>query len=776
MPTDVLAAAAVRVRDLTFTYSAQKDTPTLDRVSLEVPYGAFCVVSGPTGCGKTTLLRLLKPELAPAGTASGDIEVLGERLCAGADGEVDKSPADRVRLASSIGFVMQDPASQIVCDTVWHELAFGLESIGTDPQVMRRRIAEVAHFFGIEPLMHAATDELSGGQQQLVNLAAVLALQPKLLVLDEPTAQLDPEARRQFLFLLGRVNRELGITVIMSTHLPEATEPYATQTLELGRPAPFAAREALASRLEARWLRAKAADGGTAVIDAQDLWVRYGRDGAWILRELDIRVLPGRVHAIVGGNGCGKSTLLRALAGTLRPQRGRVERTRANAQAYLPQDPKALFVCDTVAAELAEWQERVGASDEECSRLLARMGLERQGNIHPFDLSGGQQQKLALAKLLLTRPEILLLDEPTKGLDAESAAEIIQILRACAEAGCAVVLVTHDLDVAYAAADEVSLMFDGQVACTEAAKDFFAESLMYRPHDRARLFGALLEHEDTEDATAPLADKRGCETNTPAPRTETPVGAHTAPSSAAASPAGRRNHARGIVEAAALLAVPVALVASGITGFSQTALLSFGVVIAALAVFFASFERGDARLRELMPTVVLAALAAAGRILFAAAPSVKPVSAIAIIAGVTLGRRSGFMVGALAALTSNFFFGQGPWTPWQMYAWGLVGYGAGALAQLGAFGSVGSKGHGLRSRMGSMGLLAYGLVSGIAYGWILNAWSILGFLHTGLGFNLIAVYAASFPFDAAHGIATVAFLSVLYVPWRRKLDRIVGKL
>ncbi|MBM6778208.1 ECF transporter S component [Collinsella tanakaei] len=226
-----------------------------------------------------------------------------------------------------------------------------------------------------------------------------------------------------------------------------------------------------------------------------------------------------------------------------------------------------------------------------------------------------------------------------------------------------------------------------------------------------------------------------------------------------------------LVEALALTAVPIALVAAGLTGFSQTALLSFAVVIAALAVFFTSYEKGGARLREVMPTVVLAALAAAGRILFAAVPSVKPVSAIAIIAGVALGRRSGFMVGALAALVSNFFFGQGPWTPWQMYAWGLVGYGAGALAQTGLFGSEGS---GLRSRLGGIALLVYGFISSVAYGWILNAWSVLGFLHTGLGFNLLAVYAASLPFDIAHGVATVVFLAALYVPWRRKLKRILG--
>ena len=237
------------------------------------------------------------------------------------------------------------------------------------------------------------------------------------------------------------------------------------------------------------------------------------------------------------------------------------------------------------------------------------------------------------------------------------------------------------------------------------------------------------------------------------------------------------SRARAAVEAVALVAVPVVLVAAGLVGFSQTALLSFAVVIAALAVFFASYETGSTRLHEIMPTVVLAALAAAGRIVFAALPSIKPVSAIAIIAGVALGRRSGFMTGALAALVSNFFFGQGPWTPWQMYAWGLVGYGAGALAQLwrragGSRLGRGGKAHG---RFAMLGLCAYGFVASVAYGWILNAWSILGFLHAHLGFEVLAVYAASLPFDVAHGVSTVVFLLVLYAPWCRKLNRVIRR-
>lgn len=759
----------VRIRDFSFAYAGRENEPVLDGISLDVAPGAFCVVTGPTGRGKTTLLRCLKPELAPAGIQHGGIEVLGYELAGrSAAGPAVSAAMDPRRSATDIGFVMQDPAAQIVCDTVWHELAFGLESIGMPQDEMRRRIAEVAHFFGIEPILHTSTDALSGGQQQLVNLAAVLALRPRLIILDEPTAQLDPNARRQFLFLLSRVNRELGITVIMSTHLPEATCPYATQVLELGDPVAAAERSELAALLALRWTtweqRRESAgpSGKNAALTARDLHVRYDRTAPEILHGADIAIARGSVHAIVGGNGCGKSTLLKTLAGILRPQRGHVENRCAERQAYLPQDPKTLLVCDTVAEELAEWQERVGYSADNVRRIAVRLGLIGLETQHPFDLSGGQQQKLALAKLLLTDPELLFLDEPTKGLDPAGTAEVVRILRSLAHEGRAVVLVTHDLDVAFGVADEVSLLFDGEVACTEPARIFFEHSLLYRPHDRARLYGELLFTADTEEGLE-TPEAEGVDLQKDAEATQ-PEPEHSSP-----APKPQRRSS-SLAEAFALLAVPIVLVAAGITGFSQTALLSFAVVIAALAVFFASYERGGARLREIMPTVVLAALAAAGRVLFAAVPSVKPVSAIAIIAGVALGRRSGFMVGALAALVSNFFFGQGPWTPWQMYAWGLVGYGAGVLAQAGLFGRGENR---LRNRVGSAGLLAYGFVSSVAYGWILNAWSILGFLHTGLGFNLLAVYAASLPFDIAHGVATVIFLAALYVPWRRKLKRIL---
>lgn len=528
--------AAVRVERFSFGYEGPDGAvrSVLDDVSFEVEEGAFCVIVGATGCGKTTLLRSLKPELAPVGVAAGDIAVLGKPLVRnGAPVSERDGGVSRVESAAQIGFVMQDPAMQIVCDTVWHELAFGLENLGTPQDEMRRRVAEVAHFFGIEPWVRRDTEGLSGGQKQIVNLAAVLALRPRVLLLDEPTAQLDPNALKRFLFLLARVNRELGITVVMATHAPEDVADYATCTIELGPVGELGSGERVREGLRPRWqarrerlaaaracaetargrrgLRARAgradearaeagagaaADAGAptgagAPVEARGVFFRYRREAEWVLRGLDLAVVPGSAHAIVGGNGCGKSTLLKLLAQTEKPQRGTVANPYRAHQAYLPQDPKALLVCDSVIEELEEWRDRCGYGDAEVRAALARFGLAGFEAQHPYDLSGGQRQKLALAKLLLADPQLLFLDEPTKGLDPASCADAVRLVRALVDEGRTVVFVTHDLDFALAAADEVSMVFDGELACTEDVETFFRSNLVYRPNAASRLFGLL---------------------------------------------------------------------------------------------------------------------------------------------------------------------------------------------------------------------------------------------------------------------------------------------
>ncbi len=501
--------AFVEIEGYSFAYPPEEKaapaSPVLDQVNLQVEQGAFCVIVGSTGSGKTTLLRSMKPELAPVGTRQGSIRIDGKAIVE--DGQVidakDGRGMSARESASTIGFVMQSPEAQIVCDTVWHELAFGLENLGIPQDEMRRRVAEVAHFFGIEPWVRSSVEALSGGQKQLVNLAAVLALRPRLLLLDEPTAQLDPNALKQFLFMLARVNRELGITIIMTTHAPEDVAEYLTQRVEIDEIGEVGTRVQMQERLTGRWSaweqRRAALSRQDCVLQGRELFFRYGRKDPWVLRGVDVQVQSGSVHALVGGNGCGKSTLLKLLSGVLTPQRGKVANKLSQAQALLPQDPKTLFVCDSVAEELDEWRARCGYSLDDEKEMLARFGLEGLEARHPYDLSGGQQQKLALAKLLLCQPRLVFLDEPTKGLDPASCAYASHVLRALADEGRTVVFVTHDLDFALATADEVSMLFDGETACTEPTRTFFANNLVYRPNNASRLFGVLL-HEEGKDA------------------------------------------------------------------------------------------------------------------------------------------------------------------------------------------------------------------------------------------------------------------------------------
>ena len=530
------AAPAIEVRGLSFAYPGA-EAPVLEGLDWRVSQGAFALLVGGTGSGKSTLLSLLKPEIAPAGPRSGELRVLGEPV---ADMDVRAS-------AERVGYVFQDPENQIVCETVWHEMAFGLENLGLARDEMRRRVAETSYFFGLEDWLHRDTDTLSGGRKQLLSLAAVLTLRPRVLLLDEPTSQLDPVAEKNFLHALFRVNRELGCTVVVATHQPRPMLEYATcayrieggRVREVADIASLGHREELFSGEVPGWGGSRRAKNGifstvgdqqgsldpradapgvkkglkpdkSAEFEEQLLpqdgsevpsradgcrifpkmyagsattlagsWFRYDRAGGWVLRGLDVAFSAGAVHAIVGGNGCGKSTMLSVLAKTAKLQRGRMVRGAASA-ALLPQNPKALLVAETVRDELMEWASTCGYDENLARERAAQLGLDGLETRHPYDLSGGQRQLLALAKLLLIGPELLLLDEPTKGLDLASRRIIARALRDHAKAGGTVIMATHDLDFAEQVADDVAMMFDGEIACMEPPADFFADNVFYR--------------------------------------------------------------------------------------------------------------------------------------------------------------------------------------------------------------------------------------------------------------------------------------------------------
>lgn len=478
---------ALSIRGLSFSYPAGEDgqvSRVLGPVDWDVSTGAFVLLVGDTGSGKSTLLSLVKPQIAPTGERTGGVQVFGRPV-------EELSDAESAR---AVGYVFQDPENQIVCDSVWHEMAFGLENLGIPQDEMRRLVAETSYFFGIDDWFRCDTATLSGGRKQLLALASTLVMQPRLLLLDEPTAQLDPIAEKNFLHALFRVNRELGCTVVVATHAPRAMVDYATDAVRLvdGRIErvdnldELRGRPMLLGKGGGRGGSELTPQGATAstlepapTVSLERLWFRYDRDADWVLRGLELAARPG-IHALVGGNGCGKSTVLALMAGARKPQRGRATRT-ASRTALLPQNPRALFVAESAIEELMEWSGPAGYTEADGQHMLERVGLLGCARQHPYDLSGGQQQMLALAKLLLIRPNLLLLDEPTKGLDAASRRNVARLLSELRAAGTTVVLATHDLDFVEQVADAVSMVFDGEVACTASAEAFFRGNVYYRP-------------------------------------------------------------------------------------------------------------------------------------------------------------------------------------------------------------------------------------------------------------------------------------------------------
>ena len=522
------------ISDLSFTYPTET-APALDRVSLSVEAGSFTVLCGKSGCGKSTLLRQLKPILQPHGTKTGEILFEGKPL---------ESLSQREQSAR-IGFVLQNLDAQLVTDKVWHELAFGLESLGLDTPTIRRRVAEIASYFGIQNWFYKPVAELSGGQKQLVNLASVMALEPSVLLLDEPTSQLDPIAATDFLSTLGRINRELGTTIILSEHRLEDALALSTNVvfMERGRVLDTGTASEVGARLKAAdsdmfsampvpmriyagvpnalscpvtvaqgrlWLEsfsqthklspvpapapAKKHEDGPAV-ELTEAFFRYDKESPDVVKALSLRAYRGELLAILGGNGTGKTTTLGVLAGLDRPYRGKVLVSGRRISDYkgpalyrrklalLPQNPKTVFLKPTVREDLEEmlrameipksdWPGRIDG-------LAAQFGIGDFLSRHPYDLSGGEQQKCALCKLLLTEPEVLLLDEPTKGLDAFFKNQFAEMLMELRARGKTVLLVTHDVEFAAEVSDRCALFFDGQIIAQGEPNQFFSANNFY---------------------------------------------------------------------------------------------------------------------------------------------------------------------------------------------------------------------------------------------------------------------------------------------------------
>lgn len=527
--------AHFQIEDLTFSYPTTS-RKALDGVDLNIERGEYVTLCGKSGCGKTTLLRHLKTVLTPYGKRQGSILFEGRLL-----GEVDEREQ-----SAQIGYVMQNPDNQIVTDKVWHELAFGLESLGRDQKTIRLRVAEMASYFGIQTWFHKDVNELSGGQKQLLNLASIMAMQPTVLVLDEPTSQLDPIAAADFLNTVRKINLELGTTVIISEHRLEEVFPCADRVvvMDQGRVVANDAPRSIGEHLKGegsdmfvalpspvqifygtgstgvcpltvregrKWLteyfddqdcefktkpdERELSEEAVFVVELKDVWFRYGKDLPDVLKGLSMKVPKDELFAIVGGNGTGKSTTLKAICNICKPYRGKVLINGKRIDAYkdselfhgglamLPQDPQSLFVKKTVREDLQEMLLHDGHSAQEKERIITDIAEKCEVTdlleAHPYDLSGGEQQRAALAKVMLCEPKILLLDEPTKGIDNFFKIKLASILDKLKANGVTIIMVSHDVEFCAKYADSVSMFFDGSIITTNTPRHFFSSNSFY---------------------------------------------------------------------------------------------------------------------------------------------------------------------------------------------------------------------------------------------------------------------------------------------------------
>ena len=532
----------LRVDRLKFSYPNQLKK-ALNNINFSIDEGDFVLICGESGCGKSTLLRHLKPELSPHGKVSGDIYYYSQKI----------NDYSSKQLASEIGYVLQNPDSQIVTDKVWHELAFGLENMGLDTQSIRLRVAEMASFFGIQGWFRKNVNDLSGGQKQLLNLASIMAMQPKILILDEPTSQLDPIAAKDFIDTLVRINKELSTTIIMTEHNLEDIYSVCDKVIvmEDGKvicndtnykvadilsgdknhkmfkslPTPSKIYNQLNGYLEGaskspltvkdcrQWLNdsmdevtiTKLDDTETEInidekdreiaIELKDVYFQYNKISEPTIRDLSFKVYKGEIYSILGGNGTGKSTTLSLVARQRKPQRGKIfinniemkkynnKSLYENNLALLPQNPQSLFVFETVREDLEEVlilknkdREYI---DKEVKRVSKLLDIEHLLEHHPYDLSGGELQRAGMAKVMLLNPKIILLDEPTKGLDAYCKEEIGKMLMKLRDMGVTIVVVSHDIEFSARYSDRCAMFFDGSIVSEGTPKEFFLGNNFY---------------------------------------------------------------------------------------------------------------------------------------------------------------------------------------------------------------------------------------------------------------------------------------------------------
>lgn len=864
------------VSDLSFRYPGAKEN-AIKNISFNISSGEFVLLCGVSGSGKSTLLKCLKTCLRPHGDLTGVVRFSGN----------DLDSCDYLTQAQKIGFVLSSCDYQTITDTVMHELAFGMENLGIDNYEMKKRIAEISSFLGLDGLLDKPIDSLSGGKRRILSLASVLIMQPDVLIFDEPVAQLDPVGAEEFTQVIYKVNREFGTTVIVCEHELDSFFSIADRVLVMSQGAiisdaspdetiriikekhsdlvgllPLPARVFVRSGIDISSIPADIPHARQVLLSldrdfvivpdrslfsdkkpfvkAENIFFSYGKNKDDVLRGIRLEAYPGEILSVVGGNGSGKTTLLHCIASIKKPFSGRVmigdsvsSKKNTVKVALMPQDPTTLFVKDNLHDDLYEvLDDSISEADKEelicrCADLCSLGHLLQR---HPFDLSGGERQRAALAKLLLTDPDLILLDEPVKGLDRPSKQQTGKLLRRIVGSGICVIMVTHDMDFAAEYSDRCTLLFNGECCKCLPSKDFFLGSTFYttcgRRMTRNIIDGCVTENDilvalgssqtdDDSDSGSSYELFSGIPSGKKG-KTEFSGKKHLSVRSCVAGVSflllivlacigawlfGAGNESAALIVSASdilfgfllivvysmingdriiistmnnsrrllilslimtLIVVPLTI-AAGIILFDDTKYIFISLLIMAecMIPFFAVFERRVIRTREFVIIAVMCSLCVIGRAVFYMLPEFKPVTAIVIISGAALGAQSGFLVGSVGMLASNMIFGQGPWTPWQMFAMGIIGFIAGILT------------NNLHCGKSRMSLAVFGfLVSVLLYGGIMDPASIL-MSHLPLTkASVIACYLAGLPLDLVHGVSTALFLYFGAVPVIKKLERI----
>lgn len=856
----------IKIKNLIFSYP-NSEKKALDDINLTVNQGEFVTICGKSGCGKSTLLRHLKPILTPHGKTSGEIYF---------DGKSIYDLSDREQ-AENIGFVMQNPDNQIVTDKVWHELVFGLESLGINSAEIRSKAAEMASFFGIQNWFYENVANLSGGQKQILNLASVMIMNPTLLLLDEPSSQLDPIAAHDFFTMLERINTELGVTIILSEHNLSEVFPLSDKVVvmedgkittentpykigeELKQNSMFAALPTptkiyyslgnnsgncpITIRDGHKWLEKQQINehfefkseknriNTEPILELKDVWFRYEKNSDDILKGLSFKVHENEFYAIVGGNGVGKSTALSVISKINKPYRGKVFINDDTKVAVMPQNPQSLFLKKSVLEELydAVFDVEKEKRKNEIEYVIRLCELDNLLENHPYDLSGGEQQRVALAKMLLRKPDLLVLDEPTKGLDACFKRKLATILKSLQKNGMTVLMVTHDIEFCAEYADICAMFFDGKIVSEAPPRKFFAENNFYTTSAKRMADGiienAVLDKDiiralggEAEDLTETNDElnyilpkktviKQGKKEYKKLNVHNVVLGivfvilfvmtqclfcgrydnwknyvAQTISilfiAAAMFNLIPRKKLGKELIQnekskrkiskrtkiatLLILFLIPITIfIGIYYLGDKKYYFISLLIILETMIPFAFAFENRKPKARELVIISSLCAIGVVGRTAFFMLPQFKPVAAIVIISGVAFGGETGFLVGAITAFVSNFFFGQGPWTPWQMFSFGIIGFLAGIMFQKGI----------LRKTKTDMCVFGF-LVTFVIYGGIMNPASVIMW-QSNININMVlSSYVMGMPFDFIHAVSTVFFLFFAAEPMLEKLERI----